>query len=447
MEQKYDVVIVGTGTAGYTAAYKLKKGGKTVAMIDKQPYGGTCAIRGCQPKKYLVAAAEAVERAAALQGKALGAPPAMIWEDLMRSKNLFTDPVPQKTEAGFRKAGMDTYHGEAAFSGPRSLTVGEDELSADEIIVAAGALPRPLDIPGRELAETSDDFLNLKSMPASILFIGGGYISFEFAHVAVRAGARVTIVHRSARPLPRFDGTLVERLVAATQAAGIQVVTDMPVVAIEKVGEKRRVIAGKDRQEAFEADRVFHGAGRVPDIAALTLEKGNVRFTDRGITVNRFMQSVSNPAVYAIGDAADTPLQLAPAADMEALVAARNIAGGNRVAMDYRAVPSVVFTLPPLASVGMTETEAEKKGIRFTINAGDASGWPSSLRIGQAHAFYKVLIEPESRMILGAHLLGHNASEMINIFAMAMKFNLKADDLKSVLWAYPTHISDIKYMV
>ena len=257
----------------------------------------------------------------------------------------------------------------------------------------------------------------------------------------------MTIVHRSARPLPRFDGTLVERLVAATQAAGIQVVTDMPVVAIEKVGEKRRVIAGKDRQEAFEANRVFHGAGRAPDIAALALEKGNVRFTDRGVTVNRFMQSVSNPAVYAIGDAADTPLQLAPAADMEALVAARNIAGGNRVAMDYRAVPSVVFTLPPLASVGMTEAEAEKKGIRFTINAGDASGWPSSLRIGQAHAFYKVLIDPESRMILGAHLLGHNASEMINIFAMAMKFNLKADDLKSVLWAYPTHISDIKYMV
>jgi glutathione reductase (NADPH) len=132
---------------------------------------------------------------------------------------------------------------------------------------------------------------------------------------------------------------------------------------------------------------------------------------------------------------------------MEALVAARNILSGNIDTMDYEGVPSAVFTLPPLASVGLTESDAEKNGMAFDVKSGDASRWPSSLRIGQAHAFYKVLTDPESRRILGAHLLGHNASEMINIFAMAMKFNVKADDLKSVLWAYPTSLSDIKYMV
>jgi glutathione reductase (NADPH) len=151
--------------------------------------------------------------------------------------------------------------------------------------------------------------------------------------------------------------------------------------------------------------------------------------------------------VYAIGDACSAGAQLAPVADMEAAVAAENILNGNKTKPDFIGVPSVLFTQPPLALVGMSEEEAVTSGIRYRINRGSMSDWPSSRRIGQKHAYFKVIIEEESGHVLGAHLFGHNAGEVINIFAMAIKFGLSNQDLKKMLWAYPTNISDVKYMI
>ncbi len=318
MKRKYNAIIIGTGTAGYTAAYMLAKAGKKTAVIDKLPYGGTCALRGCQPKKYLVAAAEATERAQALVGLGLASSSAMVWPDLIRSKNSFTTPIPKSTEADFRNAGIDTYHGQAEFTGRNSVSVEDRELESDHLVIATGARPRSLDIPGEELAITSDRFLNLGAMPDSVLFIGGGYISFEFAHVAAKAGAKATIVHRSKRPLPRFEHELVASLIKASEAACISVVTEMPVMRIEGDGKQKKVICGKQWTDTFKADLVVHGARRVADISSLQPDKGNVQYTQKGIRVNDYMQSVSNPSVYAVGDAADTPFQLAPAADMQA---------------------------------------------------------------------------------------------------------------------------------
>jgi len=192
---------------------------------------------------------------------------------------------------------------------------------------------------------------------------------------------------------------------------------------------------------------VVHGAGRVPALQELNLEAGEVTYTNKGINVNGYMQSISNPSVYAIGDVAAAPFQLATTADMEGEVAAKNIIHSNHVAADYSVVPNVVFSLPPLATVGMGEVGAQKSRRKIRVNKGDMTGWPSSRRIGQTHAAYKVIIDEQSHQILGAHLLGHSAGEAINIFAMAMRSNLTTDDLKQMLWAYPTCISDLKYMI
>ena len=159
------------------------------------------------------------------------------------------------------------------------------------------------------------------------------------------------------------------------------------------------------------------------------------------------MQSMSNASVYAIGDAAATPFQLATTADMEGEVAAKNIIHGNHVTPDYAGIPSAVFSLPPLVAVGMSEADAVKNHRTIRVNTGDMTGWPSSRRIGQTHATYKVIIDAQSDQILGAHILGHSSPETINIFAMAMKFHLTTGDLKKMLWAYPTYISDMKYMI
>ena len=180
----------------------------------------------------------------------------------------------------------------------------------------------------------------------------------------------------------------------------------------------------------------------------MRLAKGNVEHTRKGVSVNEYLQSVSNPAVYAAGDAADTPgMPLTPVAGAEGRVVGKNLLHGNGEKPDYRAIPTVVFTIPSLASVGLMEATAKDRGLQFKVNSGDSSKWYSSRRVGLNHSGFKVLVEENSDRILGAHLFGAHAEEVINVFAQAIKFNLTASDLRKSIYAYPTSASDIPYML
>jgi glutathione reductase (NADPH) len=419
-----------------------------VAVADNRPYGGTCAMRGCQPKKYLVAAAEVVELAHQMSEIGIHPVAGIDWPALMRSKTAFTSAVPSRTEHDFQEADIAMFRGTSRFASPVEMMVGDDTLvRAKYVVIATGARPTPLGFDGEDLVMTSEDFLELSSMPPRVVFIGGGYVSMEFAHVARAAGAEVTVLHRGERVLKSFEPEAVDRLTDAARDFGIRIVTNFQVCAVQRLNGALAIHGNKDCAEVYEADLAFHGAGRAANLDELNLERGGVNHSTRGVIVNEFLQSVSNANVYAIGDASATPLQLATTADMDANIAAQNILNGNRERADYELVPSAVFTLPPLAGVGMTESQAAKSAMGFRINRGTMTAWASSRRIGQKHAFYKVLIEGGSDRILGAHLFGHNAAEVVNIFALAMKNGLTTRDLKKVLWAYPTYISDIKYML
>jgi glutathione reductase (NADPH) len=448
MTREFDVLVIGTGTSGYTLARACRQAGRSVAVADNRPYGGTCAMRGCQPKKYLVAAAEVVELAH--QMSTIGIQPAadIDWAALMRSKTAFTSAVPGRTEHDFQEAGIEMFHGTAGFASPAEIMVAGDLLvHAKHIVIATGARPAPLGFEGEILVKTSEDFLELTAMPPSVAFIGGGYISLEFAHVARAAGAEVTVLHRGDRVLKNFEPEVVDQLTNSARDFGIRIVTNFQVCGVQQLDGSITIRGNENCADVYQADLAIHGAGRVANLDELNLEAGEITHSPRGVIVNEFLQSVSNPRVYAIGDASATPLQLATTADMDAGVAAENILQGNRQRADYDLVPSAVFTLPPLAGVGMTESQATSSGRHFHINRGPMTGWASSRRIGQKHAFYKVLVENGTGHVLGAHLFGHNAAEAINIFALAMKFGLTAHDLKKVLWAYPTHVSDLKYML
>src|SRR5438094_5353181 len=246
MEHKFDVVVIGTGSAASTAASRCRAAEWTVAMVDKRPFGGTCALRGCDPKKVLVGAAAAVDAAHLLAGK--GVRPdslAINWSELIRFKRTFTDPHPEQLKARLARAGIVTLQTTARFVGPAQVAVGDAMLIATRaIVVATGARPADLPIDGREHLLTSDQFLDLPSLPPSVVFVGGGYISFEFAHVAARAGARVAILHRDARPLVEFDAGLVARLTARTRALGVDVRLDTEVRAIQAIDGRYRVTAG-----------------------------------------------------------------------------------------------------------------------------------------------------------------------------------------------------------
>lgn len=450
MERKSDLIVIGSGSAASAVAYKCRAAGWDVAVIDSRPFGGTCALRGCDPKKVLVGAAELVDWNNRMAGQGVTSKSAQIdWPELMRFKRTFTEPVPQNREKGFSKAGVAAFHGGARFVDQTTIKVNNDTLTGRHVVIATGARPATLNIPGEEHVTTSGQFLELEKLPERIIFVGGGYISFEFAHVAARAGARVRILHRGARPLTGFDPDLVSQLVQATRDIGVDIQLNTAVKAIEKDSDQLLVRASEENgEQTFEADLVVHGAGRVPEIDDLDLENGGVNSGPNGVLVNEYLQSVSNPAVYAAGDAAASGgLPLTPVAGIEGLVVASNLLEGNHRTADYAGVPTVAFTIPPLASVGLQEETARERGLKFKISRGDTSGWYSSRRVGIKQSGFKVLVEEESGRILGAHLFGPHAEEVINIFALAIRLGLRAADLKKMPYAYPSSSSDVSYMV
>lgn len=449
MIHNFDLVVIGTGAGGSTVAHKCRKAGWKVAIIDSNPFGGTCALRGCDPKKVLVGAAELVDWNSRMKGKGFSADDEIDWQQLMEFKRTFTEPVPANTEKTFTKAGIATFHGRAHFVDKATLQIGADTLTGRYLHIAAGAKPAVLSIGGEEHLTTSTEFLNTEQLPKRIVFVGGGYITFEFAHVAARANAKVQILHRGARPLEGFDHDLVSTLVQATRSLGIEVNLGATVESVRKGGERFIVTASTaDSSETFEADMVVHGAGRVPDIDDIDLEIANVERDKKGIVVNEYLQSASNPAVYAAGDAAHSGgLPLTPVATMQGHIVASNLLKGNHRQPDYSGIPTTVFTVPPLSSVGLREDEAEKQGLKFNVKYEDTSEWYSSRRVALKYSAYKTLVEKDTDRILGAHLLGAHADEVINIFALAIRNGLKAKDLKTMVYSYPTSASDISYMV
>ena len=451
MTRTFDLVVIGSGTAGGAIATRCRAAGWTVAVVDKHPFGGTCALRGCDPKKVLVGAAAAVDAARALSGKGVRPNGLVIdWPELMRFKRTFTDPVPEQRKQSLQRTGIETFQDIARFVGPARLSVGDATLEATRAIaIAAGAKPADLQMPGSEHLLTSDGFLELPSLPPSLAFVGGGYIAFEFAHIAARAGARVTILHRGERPLEQFDAGLVERLVQRTLALGVDVRVGADVRAITTAGRGYRVqVHGARGEETVDAECVVHAAGRIPDIDDLQLDAARVEHSPGGIRVTPFLQSVSNPQVYAAGDCASTGgPRLTPVAGYEARLVAANLLDDAHAQVDYTSVPSVVFTIPPLARVGLTEDQARAAGLRFTTHKEDTSSWYSSRRAGETASGFKMLIEAGSGRLLGAHLLGPHADETINLFALAMRSGVTADRLKQMIWAYPTQASDVGYMV
>ncbi len=449
MTKQYDLIAIGTGTGASGAAARCRAAGWKVAVIDHLPFGGTCALRGCDPKKVLVGAAEVVDHARRMRGKGIsGGEPAIAWNDLIKFKRTFTEPVPAMKEKSFAKNGIDTYHGRARFRGPRSVEVGGEALEGRFILIAAGAVPMRLGIPGEEHLITSTEFLELERLPKKIILLGGGFIAAEFADIAAQAGAQVTVLEQMDRMLTPFDADLVGWLMEKFHEIGIDLRLKTRVTAIQKNAGGLSVRAfsnGKD--EVFTADLVVHAAGRVPDLEPLELAAAGVASEKGRLKLNEFLQSVSNPAVYAVGDAALSGPPLTPVAGHDAKVAAANMLAGNQEKPNYLGVPSVAFTIPPIASVGLSEKQARDQGLKFRMRSEKASDWYTARRVAETAYGFKVLVEEGTERILGAHLIGPHVDEVINIFALAIRKGLTAEDLKSTMFAYPSGASDIGYMV
>ena len=412
MTRSYDLIVIGAGMAGVAAANKCASAGWRVAIVDALPYGGTCALRGCDPKKILRRGAEIIDSARLMRGKGIDdAGLSMNWADLIKHKHGFTDPVPRNMEDSLSGNGVDTLHGQARFTNAHTIAIDGRSYDAAHFLIAAGARPRPLDFPGHEHLVDSTAF----------------------------------ILDRGPRPLKAFDPDLVELLINRGAEAGIELWRSTTITSIEKSGGGYQVsLARSGRPEDVEFDLIVHGAGRIPELSGLDLDAAGVEWDEQGVRVAAHLQSTSNAAVYAAGDAAYTPgMPLTPVAVIEAKVAASNMLKATTTVPDYTGIPTAVFTIPELTRVGMLEQQARDQGIDVDVRYRDTSGWYSNYRIGETTAATKILIDRSTDRIVGAHLLGPEYGELVNFFGLAMKLELTTHQLKSMTAAYPTVGSDV----
>lgn len=444
----FDLIIIGTGMAAQAAAAAVRKAGWSVAIVDEKPFGGTCPLRGCDPKKMLVAGAEVIDAARRMRGNGVEGAVRIAWNELIAFKRGFTDPIPAKTEHRLSDNGIATFHGSARFTSPCSLAVDETELRGRHFLIASGAHPAELGIPGEKHLIDNEDFMAMESLPRRIVLVGGGYIAAEFSHIAARAGAQVTVLQRADRMLTGFEPELVGWLMDSFRAIGVDVRTRTAVKGIEISGDGFIIdVDGGQGADRIEADLVVHAAGRAPALEELNLAAAGVETEEGRPKLNEFLQSISNPTVYAAGDAARTGPPLTPVATRDGKIAAANLTKGNHARPDYRGVPSVAFTLPPIARVGMSEEEAQASGRKYRVKCERTSGWYTARRVAEPVYGYKTIVEEETGRILGAHLVGPHADDVINLFGLAIRQGLTADDLKSTMFAYPTGASDIGSML
>jgi len=448
--EEFDIFIIGTGTAGKSVAEECVEEGLRVAIADNREYGGTCANRGCDPKKVLVGLTEILDRAKKMEGHGITKMPEFSWKDLMKFNKTFTSAVPAATEKDMEKMGMKMYHQSPKFLDENTLSVEGKTVKAKKIVIATGNKPLELPIPGKDFPITSDEFLELEELPESMIFIGAGYIVMEFAHIAARCGVAVTMIDSEPRSLNNFDEDMVKHLQKASEEIGIKFIFNAAVTEVEKLQTNYRVKAEQAGKEIeLKAKLVINSAGRVPSIDGLDLEKGKVEYSKKGIIVNEHLQSPTNQNVYACGDvSASEGLPLTPLSSQEARIVAANILDKNRdKKVDYPPQPSVVFTLPNLASVGLNEKEAREQGYDFTLDQKLVPEWFNAKRINDDYYAYKTLVDKETGLVLGAHLVGPDAGEMINMFVMAMCGKLPCATLKGMIFSYPSWGSDLKAMV
>jgi glutathione reductase (NADPH) len=430
MSKRFDVVILGAGNAGMGAAGPLRAAGKTVAMIESWDVGGTCPLRGCVPKKVLVAAAQVLHQIERAPVHHIEVGPARLdWAKLIERERGFVDGVPEAFEESLASRGIEVIKGRARFVARNAVEVNGERIEAGKIVIATGSKPRPLPIPGAEHLITSEEILERTELPDSLIFIGGGVIALEFSHVYARAGTKVTILEALPRLLPRTEADAVAQIHKESERIGIDILTGVKIQEIAPADGGLEVRFEHDGEtKSLTAQTVANGTGRVPDLDGLDLAAGEVEHDGLRIAVDETLASVSNPDVYVAGDA------------LTAL-------GETPKTPEYGYIPANVYTVPALASVGLTEAEATEQGLDVTVKANDLGTWRSSATHAESVAFSKVLIENGTGRILGAHIVGHGGEEIIHIFALAMQHGLTAEDLANTVYGYPTFASDIKNML
>ncbi|MDR2833990.1 MAG: NAD(P)/FAD-dependent oxidoreductase, partial [Streptococcaceae bacterium] len=341
----FDVGVIGAGPAGLSAAFGLKANGVNVAVFEKYLWGGTCPNYGCDPKKFLVSATDALRHTQLLQGKGITGNLKVDWPTLMKRKEGYTSLTPEKTLNGLKSSGIPSFSGLATFIDENTIELPDgQQIHADKWILAMGQMPRKVQFSGSNFALSSEDFLKMPEMPEDITFIGAGYIAVEFASLANLAGSQVRLIIRGDKALRGFDEELTTELMEEFKQRGIELLYESSVESLSQ--QNGKILVKLTNEKEFLTDKVFAATGRVANIQGMNLEKAGVQYDENGILVDDKLMT-SNPTIFAIGDVAKAGVpKLTPVGAYQGRYIARFISENLDEPITYPVIPTTVFASP-----------------------------------------------------------------------------------------------------
>jgi len=433
--QEKELVIIGGGPGGYVPAIKAAQMGMKVTLIEAGQLGGTCLNVGCIPTKALLKSANLYEETKKMEP--FGVDAVGVEFDLQKAMK-WKEGVVKRLTGGVKvllnKNKVEVINGKAVFKSNNSLVVDGIEFSFKNAIIASGSRPATLPIPGIQADHVlcSTDALSLSKVPEKLVVIGGGVVAVELASVFNAAGAKVTIVELMPEILPSLDVEIATSLRKVLSKRNIDIFTNCKISEIRK---NSVVIEKENNVEEIECDNVLVAVGRKPNIEELGLENTGLEFDNKGIKVNKYMQT-NVTGIYAVGDVVPTP-QLAHVASKEGIIAVYNIAGKKR-AMKYNTIPYCVFTNPEIAAVGITEEQAKKNGISYRTGKFPLMASGKAMVEGASDGMFKIIVDEESDEVLGVHIMAPHASEMIQHSCIAMTMEATLDEFIETIYPHPT---------
>ncbi len=438
MAGSFDVVVIGGGPGGYVAALRAAQLGAKTAIVEKDRFGGTCLVRGCIPTKALLQSAELFTLAKA--GGPFGVVSEHVgfdWGTAQKRKSGVVDQLVKGVEGLLKAGGVTQVRGAAVLVGNGVVDVAGDHLQAKDIIIATGSAVARIPLKGAEHTIDSDQILELKEIPRRLAVIGGGVVGMEFAAMFAALGSKVTVFEMLPQVLPMVDADLVAVYTKHLAGLGGEVHTNSKVeeVAKNKGGLQVRFSSGGEGG-SFDADQVLLAVGRVPYTQGLEAEKAGVKFERGRVVVDEHLRT-SAQGIWAIGDVIGG-IMLAHVASYEGVRAVENIAGHGNRTPDYHAAPNCIYTDPEIAHVGLGEKDAKEKGLEVKIGRFPFAASGRALTLGQSEGFVKVIADASSGRLLGAHIIGPRATDLIAEATLAIQNGLTMEQLDLTIHAHPT---------
>ena len=436
--RKFDLVVIGAGPGGYVAAIRAAQLGLRVAVVERDKPGGVCVNWGCIPSKAILKSADLYQQMknAAAHGIVVKGLSVDYGEVIRRSRK-----VAEKMSRGvsflFRKNGIELIAGNAVISSPTTVRVGDEEIGAGKILVAVGTAVRGL--PGIEpdgkTVLTSDDALAQETMPGSVVVLGGGAVGVEFAYIYRTFGADVAVVEMEDQLLPRTDREVAKELEKSFRKQGIRVLTGAPAKALDKAAGTLTVAVG-GREEKLPAEKFLVAVGRKPLTEGLGLEACGVKLSKGTIEVDASLRTAC-PTIYAIGDVIGGML-LAHEASAEGVAAAEIIAGHETRPPDRDKIPACIFCQPEVATIGLSEEEAKRRGIKVLVSKFPFTALGRAVASGHTEGFVKMVAEERYGEVIGCHIIGHGASDLIAELGLALTLEATFHEIGRTVHAHPT---------